>query len=364
MPLGRDERFSAVARIAEPPSRRNNHLVRTVGNASGPPTERAVCDDEVPACRHDAELLRFAEFAVSVGINDFSAQIQILLGPPDIVRKDVDRVDGAVRLSSEVKRRGGSVVAFVDNIPRRDFRQLAGAAAFRTIFRNRFDAVMVPGALGRVLAKKFGMASRGVFGGMYGADPEIFFPPPTNQGRADEFLFVGQFIERKGIDLLSRAFAEVRKRHPSYRLRMVGSGPLRGRLSADGAVVEDFLQPEEVSARYREAKFFVLPSRDEHWGLVVHEAALCGQVLLVSDAVGSAPDLVASDNGFVFRANDARALESAMESAIALDEINYDRMSERSRYNARAFGPQAWARSFLAILDYIGVSVERAPVLT
>ena len=268
------------------------------------------------------------------------------------------------RLSSEVKRRGGSVVAFVDNIPRRDFRQLAGAAAFRTIFRNRFDAVMVPGALGRVLAKKFGMASRGVFGGMYGADPEIFFPPPTNQGRADEFLFVGQFIERKGIDLLSRAFAEVRKRHPSYRLRMVGSGPLRGRLSADGAVVEDFLQPEEVSARYREAKFFVLPSRDEHWGLVVHEAALCGQVLLVSDAVGSAPDLVASDNGFVFRANDARALESAMESAIALDEINYDRMSERSGYNARAFGPQAWARSFLAILDYIGVSVERAPVLT
>lgn len=53
---------------------------------------------------------------------------------------------------------------------------------------------------------------------------------------------------------------------------------------------------------YRMADILVLPSRwNETWGLAVNEAMACGRTVLVSDRVGSAPDLVEQgQTGWIF----------------------------------------------------------------
>ena len=96
-----------------------------------------------------------------------------------------------------------------------------------------------------------------------------------------------------------------------WELELYGSGPLRDELNRTIEQSEqsnnrtihlhDFLQPEELAAKYREARIFCLPSLEEHWGLVVHEAALSGCALLLSNRVGAAEDLLEEGvNGLSF----------------------------------------------------------------
>ena len=83
--------------------------------------------------------------------------------------------------------------------------------------------------------------------------------------------------------------------------------------------VYDFLQLEELAKDYQSAKCFVLPSFEEHWGLVVHEAALSGCVLLLSDRVGAAKDFLSKDNGFTFNPYSLASFKKALENVFSMD---------------------------------------------
>jgi glycosyltransferase involved in cell wall biosynthesis len=148
---------------------------------------------------------------------------------------------------------------------------------------------------------------------MYGADPGIFFDGPPLAERPKRIIFVGQYIERKGCVPLARAFAAVAHRLPGWELCMYGNGPLRSAIPPHPQIkVHGFVQPEQLGALYRDARIFALPSRSEAWGLVVHEAALSGCQLLLSDAIGAAPDFATADNSGTFRPGDEEAMASAM----------------------------------------------------
>jgi len=76
---------------------------------------------------------------------------------------------------------------------------------------------------------------------------------------------------------------------------------------------------------------FVLASHSEAWGLVVNEAALAGLPLVVSDAVGAAPDLVIPGaNGLVFPAGDTQRLYELLRETVARKELRVS-MGEASR---------------------------------
>jgi glycosyltransferase involved in cell wall biosynthesis len=148
---------------------------------------------------------------------------------------------------------------------------------------------------------------------MYGADPRLFFNGPPLPERPKRILFVGQYIERKGCVPLARAFASVASLLPDWELCMYGSGPLKSAIPGHPQIkVHGFIQPEQLGALYREARIFALPSLVEAWGLVVHEAALSGCQLLLSEAIGSAPDFAGPQNARLFKPGD----ESGMAAAI------------------------------------------------
>ena len=97
------------------------------------------------------------------------------------------------------------------------------------------------------------------------------------------------------------------------KIIMVGNGPLETQLKYDTEndtrfIFIDFQNQQNMPVVYRMADVYLMPSKSETWGLGVNEAMACGRVILLSDKVGSAADLVTNgSNGMVFGLNDTDA---------------------------------------------------------
>jgi glycosyltransferase involved in cell wall biosynthesis len=140
-------------------------------------------------------------------------------------------------------------------------------------------------------------------------------------------LYVGKLSARKGVDLLVPALRAWRgTADRPVVLGVVGDGALRAEIerAADRppAVPARFLgfqNQRQLSRYYHAADLLVLPSRhSETWGLVVNEALHHGVPCVVSDRVGSAPDLIDAETGVVCSAGDARGLAAALARAADL----------------------------------------------
>jgi glycosyltransferase involved in cell wall biosynthesis len=159
--------------------------------------------------------------------------------------------------------------------------------------------------------------------------------PPKREFRAAKgipqdqilFVFVGRLLAQKGIDTLLQAFEIVQKESPHSALVIVGDGPERGWVEQVAAKYPGrvWVVGREGSAGViswlRASDAFVLPSRDEHWGLVVNEAMTCGLPVIVSDVCGCVDDLVLPErNGMIFPVDNAGKLAEAMLQLAKLEE--------------------------------------------
>lgn len=245
-------------------------------------------------------------------------------------------------LGDEVRANGGKVCLLMDNNWKGNFRQMLGAPWFRLFQRHKFDAVLVPGKSGRRLARWYGIPGHAIFEGMYGADPSLFFDGPPLAERPKRIIFVGQYIERKGCIPLARAFASVADQLADWELCMYGSGPLQSLIPPHPRIkVHGFVQPEQLGALYRSSRIFALPSRSEAWGLVVHEAALSGCQLLLSDAIGAAPDFATTENSRTFRPGDEEGIASALVGLAHSADLAAAQAASVSA--AKSHGPSAFA---------------------
>ncbi len=140
-------------------------------------------------------------------------------------------------------------------------------------------------------------------------------------------VFSGKLTPIKAPEILLEAFARLGE--PRATLCYVGDGPLRAMLEERahtlgiGARVcfVGFRNQRELPAFYDAADVFVLPSRREPWGLVVNEAMNAGRAIVVSDQVGSGPDLVKrGENGSIVPVNNVDRLAAALADALASPE--------------------------------------------
>lgn len=144
-----------------------------------------------------------------------------------------------------------------------------------------------------------------------------------------KIIFVGNCIERKGVDLLFRAFKVLLTKSIKFELRLVGGGDanwikkLESKLGLEGAVhYSDFVQGEALKREYSHADIFVLPSRNDTYGVVVHEAAICGLPLIVSKYAGSHEVLVKNgENGYVIDPFDVEQFADKLRLLITSSEL-------------------------------------------
>ncbi len=193
----------------------------------------------------------------------------------------------------------------------------------------------------------------------YHCDLAGFLRSPRRDVRASvTFLFCGQMIRRKGVDLLLAAFDRLVAKGLDVDLRLVGReaslaqflaevGPeARARIRYEG-----FQPPERLPDYFSTSDVFVLPSRHDGWGVVVNQALGAGLPVIVSDAVGAGLDLVENDvNGFQFRAGDVEGLQRCMES-LASSPVTARSMGEASRRKAVTLTPEAGAEKWARVFD-------------
>jgi glycosyltransferase involved in cell wall biosynthesis len=116
------------------------------------------------------------------------------------------------------------------------------------------------------------------------AVPDNALSPRQVRGSTKDLLWVGRFLSIKGAGLALRTFAEVLRREPSARLRMVGDGPtLAGarqharEAGIDGAVeFTGSLSWNVVQDLYTQAEVMLFTSVRDSFGAQVLEAAAKG----------------------------------------------------------------------------------------
>lgn len=171
-------------------------------------------------------------------------------------------------------------------------------------------------------------------------------------------LFVGRFVRwKRPIDLI-KAVAKLRTTGVDAVVLFVGEGRLRkdmeGAASNYNVPVRfsGFVNQSKIPLVYHAADVLTLPSEGENWGVVVNEAMASGIPAVVSDQVGSAPDLIdEGETGFTFPCGDIKALGKKLLTVYKMQqEGNFQEALKRKmeKYSVK----QAVAGTLEAI-DYV-----------
>lgn len=188
--------------------------------------------------------------------------------------------------------------------------------------------------------------------------PFLAAPRVCESGMPVTFLFCGQMIRRKGVDLLLTAFDRLVAKGLDVMLRLVGrEADLSQFLAAVSPAAmariryEGFQPPERLSEYFSHSDIFVLPSRHDGWGVVVNQALGAGLPVIVSDGVGAGLDLVEDGvNGLHFAAGDLDGLEHCMAS-IASSPEKARQWGDASRRKALTMTPEAGAEKWARVFD-------------
>jgi glycosyltransferase involved in cell wall biosynthesis len=199
-----------------------------------------------------------------------------------------------------------------------DERERLGYARAERVFVN-YDCVR------KLLAHHFGV-TKNVQRLAY-ASEAAFAPsdvPGQNPARRDAdqaplVVAVSRHDPRKGVDILLRAMAELRRQGVPCRGALVGGGPLLAahrkltqRLGLDGQVtIEGFVA--DPGSYLRQADVFALPSLEEGSGsLSLLEALQAGVACVASNVDGIAEDIRDGENGLLVSPGDPHALALAI----------------------------------------------------
>ena len=140
-------------------------------------------------------------------------------------------------------------------------------------------------------------------------------------------LFASKLQARKHCDHLIEAYARLSPApgtEPNPYLVIVGDGEERAALEQQAAATGfssirfcGFRNQSELPRFFDLATVLVLPSRHEPWGLIVNEGMNAARPAIVSDDVGSGPDLIENGvNGCIYPVGDVDALTNALRRVL------------------------------------------------
>lgn len=138
-------------------------------------------------------------------------------------------------------------------------------------------------------------------------------------------VFMGSLVQRKGLDVLLKAWQRIHRRRPQARLALVGERRFEDPAAAD--FLEAHLERLDVAARQammlpgrrddpeswlQAADLFVFPSRREGFGTVMAEAMACGVPSVVAELPGITDFIFTGDEAEVVPQEDPEELAAAV----------------------------------------------------
>jgi glycosyltransferase involved in cell wall biosynthesis len=217
------------------------------------------------------------------------------------------------------------------NTPRSALKRAAKSVVYPAFLRL-FDAALYVGERSRAYWMHYGYPRSRLFFSPHCVDADWFATRATPQARAElrarlgiqsdakVALFAGKLVPfKRPLDVIA-ATARLRAEGRDLRLLFAGAGPLESEISAAAGTAGvpihmlGFCNQTMMPQAYAAADVLVLPSDGrETWGLVANEALACGLPVVLSDRVGSAPDLAGNGSaGRVFSVGNVAAFAHAI----------------------------------------------------
>lgn len=157
-------------------------------------------------------------------------------------------------------------------------------------------------------------------------DVEKYIQKPQGRGNG-KILYVGSLIERKGVDLLFQALANVKN---PFELYLAGNGEekenlenLAGKLNIQENVhFLGQLSREELLTHYADSDIFILPTREDCFALVILEAICSGLPIVCSKYADGAYDMIKEGkNGFIVDPYDAKAFAEKIDCLLGNSQL-------------------------------------------
>lgn len=146
-------------------------------------------------------------------------------------------------------------------------------------------------------------------------------------------LAVGQFVPRKGYDVLLRAWKQCDQDNELWIIG--GNAPddyvnLKNELKLSNVYFMGFKCKEELMECYKASDLFVHPTREDIWGLVINEALANGLPVVTTDRCVGGCELVQNGvNGYIVPAGDSEMLSNAIMKILE-DDVLRQKMAENS----------------------------------
>lgn len=221
-----------------------------------------------------------------------------------------------------------------------------------------FSHAWVPGKIQQQYVLNLGFKPQNIETGFYSCDLTHFETIYHAQKTIKEnkfpkrFLYVGRYYDYKGVLELWKAFLLLQSEHENdWELWNLGTGDIPP-VSHPKIKHFGFIQPKDLIQYAEQTGVFILPSRRDAWGVVVHEFTASGFPIILSSAVGAKEAFLNhGKNGFEFDAENVVSLKNAMKKIIDLSDEQLIQMGKYSHQLAQHISPTTWTNSILKILS-------------
>jgi glycosyltransferase involved in cell wall biosynthesis len=267
----------------------------------------------------------------------------------------------AKRAGIPVMVRGDSHLDTPRSLGKRAAKALVYPIALRV-----FDAALYVGERSRLYWERYGYPKHRLFFSPHCIDNAWFAEratPAAGLGLrelhgippdAKVVLFAGKLVDlKRPHDLVEAAALLPATSRPV--LLFAGSGALEQSVRVVAAVKGvrvvplGFVNQSQMPAAYAACDVLALPSAHETWGLVTNEALACGRPVILSDQVGSAPDLAGDRSaGRIFPVGEVEALASALAEV-----FDTPPQQEAIAAKSNAYGIDAAANGVIQAAEFV-----------
>ena len=169
--------------------------------------------------------------------------------------------------------------------------------------------------------------------------PETWCPPKDRKG----FLFIGRWIQNKGIEDLVQAYHDAKLDAAKWPLTLIGHGPLQPKilslindLEVKGIELPGFVDDQNKAVRLASCRWLVAPSRTrEDMGLTPIEARSVGVPAIVTRD-GGLPES-GGEAALIVEPGNIAELTAALKTAASMSEDEYCKRAETGQATLKQY---------------------------
>ena len=177
-----------------------------------------------------------------------------------------------------------------------------------------------------------------------------------------KIIFVGSLIKRKGLDLIFNALGGIKDK--DWILKVAGEGHEKKELikQAEKIGIKEritflgFIDGDRLIKEYKDSDLFILPTREDCYGLVILEAMCCGLPVISSKYADGSYDLVENGmNGYIVDPENETELKEKICLFLKQGDEK-EKMGKAGRKKAEGFSFENVSKGFMEAVNIAGRS--------